>query len=117
VIGDLSTLHDLSSFSILSSLREEISLTLWVLNNNGGEIFRIVPTAKTAGEAEWFTTPQEYDPAALAKAFRLPFHRLGSLSEWRDLDSSVCSGKGVRVIEILAHRETNLATRRAFGEK
>jgi 2-succinyl-5-enolpyruvyl-6-hydroxy-3-cyclohexene-1-carboxylate synthase len=117
LIGDLSTLHDLSSLAILSSLRDEISLTLWVLNNGGGEIFRIVPTSKTAGEAEWFTTPQEYDLASLAKAFRLPFARLSTLSALRELDPSACSGKGVRVIEVLADKETNLAVRRAFGEK
>lgn len=114
ILGDLSTLHDISSLSLLSSLRDRLKFTLWTINNEGGEIFRIVGTSKTAGKPEWFTTPQVYDAASLAKAFQIPFARLSSVKDWNSLDASACAGEGVRWIEIHVDRETNLATRRSF---
>jgi 2-succinyl-5-enolpyruvyl-6-hydroxy-3-cyclohexene-1-carboxylate synthase len=114
ILGDLSALHDISSLSLLSSLRERLNFTLWTINNDGGEIFRIVGTSKTAGEPNWFTTPQTYDAAALAKAFQIPFARISSVEDWEALDASACTGPGVRWIEIQVDRETNLATRRSF---
>lgn len=114
ILGDLSTLHDISSLSILSSLRDRLKFTLWTINNEGGEIFRIVGTSKTAGKPEWFTTPQAYDAAALAKAFQIPFARISSVEDWESLEASACAGAGVRWIEIHVDRETNLATRRSF---
>jgi 2-succinyl-5-enolpyruvyl-6-hydroxy-3-cyclohexene-1-carboxylate synthase len=114
ILGDLSTLHDISSLSLLSSLRDRLKFTLWTINNNGGEIFRIVGTSRTAGKPEWFTTPQAYDAAALAKAFQIPFARVSSAEDWENLETSACSGDGVRWIEIHVDQETNLATRRSF---
>lgn len=109
VLGDLSTLHDVSSLSLLSSLRDRLELTLWVMNNGGGEIFRIVPTARASGKPEWFTTPQAYDLAALAKAFQLPFARLTNRADWESL--APLRGPGVRIVELMADREENLKVR------
>jgi 2-succinyl-5-enolpyruvyl-6-hydroxy-3-cyclohexene-1-carboxylate synthase len=116
ILGDLSTLHDLSSLSLLAQQQEKLRLTLWVMNNGGGEIFRIVPTAKTAGRREWFTTPQAYDLSALAKAFRIPYLRLSSREDWEALEPGACAGPGARIVEVLVDRETNLAVRKKFQE-
>ncbi len=112
VIGDLSTLHDLSSFSLLSALREKIQLTLWVLNNKGGEIFRLVGTAHSGGNQEWFTTPQDFDLSAIAKAFRLPYTIVRDQKDFADLPTS--AEKGVRVIEVLFAPAPNLQVRQGF---
>jgi 2-succinyl-5-enolpyruvyl-6-hydroxy-3-cyclohexene-1-carboxylate synthase len=114
ILGDLSTLHDLPSLALLSDLREKFRLTLWVMNNEGGEIFRIVGTAKAGGEQEWFTTPRKFDLSALAKAFQLPFLRLTSREDFQHLDPAACSGPGVRLVEVIADKETNLALRQSF---
>lgn len=114
VLGDLSTLHDLPSLSLLASFREKINLTIWVMNNGGGEIFKIVPTAKASSKIEMFTTPRAFDLAALAKAFQIPFARIGTRQEWDELDPSACAGPGARFIEIIADRETNTSIRQEF---
>lgn len=114
IIGDLSALHDANSLALLSSLREEISLTLWIMNNGGGEIFRIVPTAKAGGKPEWFTTPQEYDVSGLAKAFRISYARLHSREDISGLPGEAFSGNGVRIIEVMFEPEANLAIRKNF---
>jgi 2-succinyl-5-enolpyruvyl-6-hydroxy-3-cyclohexene-1-carboxylate synthase len=114
VIGDLSALHDLSSLSLLRSLGPDLRLTIWVMNNGGGEIFRIVPTAKTEGQLEWFTTPQEYDLSALAKAFQIPFTLVRSLADLADLPNGGFESPGVRIVEVLVQSEKNLEVRKAF---
>jgi 2-succinyl-5-enolpyruvyl-6-hydroxy-3-cyclohexene-1-carboxylate synthase len=113
VIGDLSALHDANSLALANALREDINLTIWVMNNRGGEIFRIVPTAKADGQPEWFTTPQDYDLAALAKAFRISYARLHSQRDLSELTPDAFQ-KGVRLIEVVVDPETNLQTRKTF---
>lgn len=114
VLGDLSTLHDVSSLSLLSSLRDTLQLTLWVMNNGGGEIFRIVQTAKAGGDAEWFTTPMPYDLAALAKAFHLSYGVIRSRQDLEDTPPDAVNGPGVRILEVRVDREPSLALRQKF---
>jgi 2-succinyl-5-enolpyruvyl-6-hydroxy-3-cyclohexene-1-carboxylate synthase len=113
-LGDLSTLHDLPSLALASSLRDKINLTLWVMNNNGGEIFRIVSTAKADSPAEWFTTPQEFDLAAIAKSFQIPFTRIHSISDLLALENQAFSHNGMRIIEVMVEKEKNLVVRKTF---
>ncbi len=110
ILGDLSTLHDLSSFSFLSEFRSELNLNLWVLNNGGGEIFRVVPTAKAPGEADWFTTPKSFDVSAVAKSFQLSFTRITDLNDWKEF--SIPSAAGVRVIEVQIDSNANQRIRK-----
>jgi len=116
VIGDLSTLHDLPSFALAASLRNRLNLTLWIMNNHGGEIFRIVQTARSGAPPEWFTTPQEYDLSALAKSFRISFLRVHDLASLEALGPEVFSEGGVRIIEVMATGEENLKIRKSFSE-
>lgn len=112
VIGDLSFLHDLSSLSLLQAYRAQLRLTVWVMNNGGGEIFRIVPTKNAPGEADWFTTPQPYDLASLAKAFQLPVGVVRSAADWREFGRQEVAGTGVRLVEVQVDPAANLAVRR-----
>ncbi len=114
VLGDLSTLHDLPSLALLRALRDRINLTIWVMNNGGGEIFRIVPTAKAGGRPEWFTTPQEFDLSALAKAFRISYARVHDLPALAAVGADTFSGNGVRLLEVIVNSESNLSIRRSF---
>ncbi|MGZ3670878.1 MAG: hypothetical protein ACXWR4_13250 [Bdellovibrionota bacterium] len=84
------------------------------MNNAGGEIFRIVPTAKSGGQPEWFTTPQEYDLSALAKSFRISYTRVHDLATLEAVLPETFSETGVRLIEVLAGGEENLQIRKTF---
>jgi 2-succinyl-5-enolpyruvyl-6-hydroxy-3-cyclohexene-1-carboxylate synthase len=114
VIGDLSTLHDLSSLSLLAALKHKVSLTLWITNNRGGEIFRYVATAKAGGQEDWFTTPQSFDLAALAKSFQLSYGRVQSQEELAGLDPGAFAGPGVRLIEVMVEPSPNFEIRKTF---
>lgn len=115
ILGDLSTLHDLPSLSLVSSLREKLNLTIWVMNNGGGEIFRIVQTAKAGAPEAWFTTPQEFDLAALAKSFRISFLRVNDLGSLTAIGPELFSETGVRIIEVLVSPEENVRVRKAYS--
>jgi 2-succinyl-5-enolpyruvyl-6-hydroxy-3-cyclohexene-1-carboxylate synthase len=114
LLGDLSTLHDLPSLSLVSSLREKINLTIWVMNNGGGEIFRLVGTAQSGAPADWFTTPQEFDLSALAKSFRISFLRVHDESSLTAIGPELFSGGGVRMIEVLVSPQENVRIRKSF---
>lgn len=116
ILGDLSTLHDLPSLSLLSGLRSRLNLTLWVMNNGGGEIFRMVQTAKSGAPAEWFTTPQEFDLSAIAKSFRLSFLRVHDLGSLQAIVPETFSDCGVRLIEVMVSPEENVRIRKAFRD-
>ena len=114
ILGDLSTIHDLSSLSLISELREKINLTLWVINNGGGEIFRMVPTAHSGAPQEWFTTPQSIDLSGIAKGFRLSYSRVHSLSTLETLVPETFSEEGIRLIEVLIDSADNTRARKTF---
>jgi len=111
VIGDLSVIHDLSSMHLARQLQEEAKLTIWIMNNKGGEIFRIVPTSEAGGKEDWFTTPPAVDFASVAKSFQLPFARISNTESLLDLPHSHFEDWGVRVMELCFEREANLAVR------
>ena len=87
------------------------------MNNHGGEIFRIVQTAKAGTPPEWFTTPQEFDLSALAKSFRISFLRVHDLASLEGLSHEAFSEGGVRMIEVLVDGEENLRLRKSFSER
>ncbi len=114
ILGDLSTLHDVSSLSLLAELGKKISLNLWVMNNRGGEIFRLVQTAKTLGNQEWFTTPKEFNLSALAQSFEIPYLRISSRKEWGDLPTETLRQSGARIFELQFSGEENIKVRRGL---
>lgn len=74
LVGDLTFVHDLDGLAALGELRAP--LTIVVVHNGGGGIFRFLPIARHATAFErLFATPQRADLSALCRAFDIP-HRL-----------------------------------------
>ena len=70
LIGDLSTLHDLSSLAILARSHPPIAVV--VVNNGGGGIFSFLPVASfQAGFESHFATAHGWQLAPIAAAFGL----------------------------------------------
>jgi len=67
--GDLAFLHDLTALLAAPAL-QQVSLRILVINNQGGQIFRMLPVYEPS---DWYTrlfeTPQHVDFAALGKGF------------------------------------------------
>ncbi len=113
--GDLAFLHDSNGLQIAADLRG--SLTIVVINNNGGGIFGHLPVAQFDPPFErYFSTPPSMDLGALCAGHRVA-QRLVETSD--DLVAAFTSlpAEGVRVIEVRTDRRADVATRkRLFRE-
>jgi 2-succinyl-5-enolpyruvyl-6-hydroxy-3-cyclohexene-1-carboxylate synthase len=108
--GDLALLHDASGFLLRPKLRG--SLTIVLINNQGGGIFEHLPVAQFEPPfEEFFATPQEADFSKLCAAYgaaHVP------VRDWRHFTElvSVLSAGGVRVLELRTDRKRDAAARK-----
>lgn len=73
VTGDLALLHDSNGFLLRSHLRG--SLTILLVNNQGGGIFEYLPIAQWNPPFEdYFATPQTVEFAQLARLHQVAYH-------------------------------------------
>ena len=88
--GDLAFLHDASALNNL--MKRDLSLKIVILNNSGGTIFRMLPFERfDQVYTDFFETPQQVEPADLARAHGIPFASsdtpAGLASAWKSLES------------------------------
>lgn len=100
--GDLAFLHD--SNALLAQTQLKGSLTVVLINNQGGGIFQYLPIAQQ-GEVfeDYFATPQSVDIAKLCAAHDIE-HSLMEI--WSDLETAISRlpEQGIRVFEIRTNR-------------
>jgi len=117
VVGDLSFLHDLNAF--VAARLHRLSLTIVLVNNDGGGIFSFLPQAATDAPAvglpanyeELFGTPHAIAPGPLVEAFGFD-HRLVDHASLRAALADVISAPGVAVLEIRTDRDRNVVLHR-----
>ncbi len=100
--GDLSLLHDTNGFLIRSHFQG--SLTIVLMNNDGGGIFGMLPVAQFDPPfEEFFSTPQHINFADLCKTYQVS-HEL--ILDWKTLTSrlSKLPRSGIRVLEVTCDR-------------
>ncbi|MCO5141839.1 MAG: 2-succinyl-5-enolpyruvyl-6-hydroxy-3-cyclohexene-1-carboxylic-acid synthase [Oligoflexia bacterium] len=109
-IGDLSFLHDISSLSLLNRL-PEINLKIFVLNNGGGEIFRVVNTKNFSEKSELFTTPQLFSISNIASGFSIAYKKIENKDELLNIISGLQSNTKLEIIEVIIDKEENHKSR------
>ena len=99
VIGDISFFHDINGFNILQSITA--NLTIIVINNNGGQIFKTLDYAdkNIPGFDEFWITPQNIEIKDVAKLFKLKYYKLKTNS-FDSKISKISNSKGVKIIEV-----------------
>ena len=108
--GDLALLHDTNGFLVAAKLRG--SLTVVVINNQGGGIFGHLPVARfNPPFEEYWATPQAVDFARLCAAYDVAHYRVKHPDELRALLLSEIRKPGLRVIEVCTDRTLDVATR------
>ena len=110
--GDLALLHDCGS--LLSAHAHKGAFTVVLSDNSGGGIFETLPVAKLGDPAfeTFFTTPQNVDFAALAKAFGAAYERLASPDALADKLAE--TPPGLRILHLTTDRKQDAATRAAL---
>ena len=83
IVGDLSALYDLTALSLLRQVSAQ--LVLIVVNNNGGQIFSLLPTP-VAERERFYAMPQNVHFEHAAKMFGLNYHQP---QNWEALESAL----------------------------
>lgn len=112
VTGDLSFLHDQNGLLLAPWFKG--SLTVLLINNDGGGIFEHLPIARFNPPFEaYFATPQNVDFGKLAAAHGIDYDLAKDWNEVAKLFAKLPT-QGIRVIEIRTDRKADAATRKAF---
>lgn len=114
--GDLALLHDLAG--LLAGRRHRLSLTIVVLDNDGGGIFSFLPIA-SHGEAahfeELFRTPHGLDLSHAARLFGAAYARVGCLEHLRSALKEALHGDGLRIVHVPVDRDASVAQLRSLA--
>ncbi len=108
--GDLALLHDTNGFLLGSKFKG--SLTIVLINNNGGGIFEHLPVAQfNPPFEEFFATPQNVDFKQLCATYRVKHIRVRDRKHLAGLVSKL-PGRGIRVLEVRTDRKRDAAFRK-----
>lgn len=97
IIGDLSALYDLNSLALLR--QAPAPFVLLIVNNNGGQIFSLLPTPVNERE-RFYCMPQDVSFAQSAAMFGLSYHAPAS---WQALQAAMTRAwqhPGASIIEL-----------------
>ena len=108
--GDLALLHDTNGF--LSRPKFKGSLTIVLINNNGGGIFEHLPVARfNPPFEEFFATPQNIDFRKLCATYGVSHVAVKSTAQLARLVAKLPKA-GVRVLEVCTNRKRDAAFRK-----
>ncbi|HEY3587745.1 MAG TPA: thiamine pyrophosphate-binding protein, partial [Myxococcaceae bacterium] len=114
LVGDLAFLHDLGA--LVHARRAALSLTVVVVNNDGGGIFNFLPIAGSTPRFEaLFGTPHATDLSAAAALGGARFSRAETPSELAAALEGA-GGPGLHIVEArVVDRATNVQVHHALG--
>jgi 2-succinyl-5-enolpyruvyl-6-hydroxy-3-cyclohexene-1-carboxylate synthase len=101
--GDLALLHDTNGFLIKPKFQG--SLTIILINNNGGGIFETLPISQFDPPFEdFFATPQNIDFSKLCQTYNVQYY---CIKNWPELIKhiQILPPGGIQVLEILTDRK------------
>ena len=115
LVGDVALAHDIGG--LLSARRLGLTLTIVLLNNDGGGIFNFLPVAREEDAfEEHVATPHGLDFSRAAALYGCGYERPASVAQ---LEAAVGRGLGANattIIEVRTDRERNLALHRRVAD-
>ncbi len=100
IVGDLSALYDLNALALLRQV--SAPFVLLVVNNNGGQIFSLLPTPPAERE-QFYLMPQNVHFAHAAAMFDLEYHRPESWDALSQALSGAWCKPGTTLIELVVN--------------
>jgi 2-succinyl-5-enolpyruvyl-6-hydroxy-3-cyclohexene-1-carboxylate synthase len=115
LIGDVALAHDIGG--LLAALRLGLSLTIVLLNNDGGGIFHFLPVA-TATDVfeEHVATPHGLNFAHAAALYGCDYISVQDPNQLEIALADSIGHSGTRLIEVRTDRAENLALHRRIAE-
>jgi 2-succinyl-5-enolpyruvyl-6-hydroxy-3-cyclohexene-1-carboxylate synthase len=116
IVGDLSSLHDLSSFELLQHNLQPVIVI--IINNNGGGIFSFLPIAKSTEIFDtYFGTPHGVSFSHAAAMFKINYYHPQSLKEFIFNYHEACVDYQSAIIEVTTDRSENLQLHQALDKE
>lgn len=117
VIGDLAFYHDMNG--LLASKRGGIhNITIVLVNNDGGGIFRRLPIADFDPPfTDLFLTPHGLDFAPAVRMYGLAYHHAESLDALREQVRAAVSGDAPTVIEVTTDSARDAQRRQEINQE
>lgn len=111
-IGDLSFFHDLNGLWALR--RHGLSLTVVLVNNDGGGIFHFLPQAEAAPDQfeAWFGTPHGLEFRGAVEMHGGRFETIEATRGWEPQLRAAIGRKGLTVLELRTERRRNVVLHR-----
>lgn len=111
VLGDLSFYHDLNG--LLAAKLHGLSVTIVVVNNDGGGIFSFLPQADEPRHFErLFGTPVGLDFEPVVRMYGGRFVRVSDWPAFRRAVQEGVGGRGLHVVEVPSDRSRNVVQHR-----
>ncbi len=107
VVGDLSALYDMNSLALLRQVCAPY--VLLIVNNNGGQIFSLLPTPAAERE-RFYCMPQDVNFAHAAAMFGLSYHNPGCWDELYEVVTGAWQRPQATIIEITVAETTGAQT-------
>ncbi|XTZ39657.1 2-succinyl-5-enolpyruvyl-6-hydroxy-3-cyclohexene-1-carboxylic-acid synthase [Salmonella enterica] len=107
LVGDLSALYDLNSLSLLRQM--SAPFVLLVVNNDGGQIFSLLPTPPDEREA-FYVMPHHLHFAQAAAMFGLDYHRPENWQQLGQAFASAWSKPQATLIELVVNDTEGVQT-------
>lgn len=105
VTGDIAFLYDSNAFW---NNQLPPNLRVVILNNGGGNIFRIIPGPDENSTSQAFQeTPHEYDLSGIAKAYKVHFQRVEGQSKLNEILPEFFAGDIPKILEVATPREVS----------
>ncbi len=111
LLGDVACLHDVGS--LVNRPKVAVNLTIVVINNGGGGIFKYLPIHSTGAVFdEFFLTPGQADLATLCSAAGIDYERVSDLTS---LASRIGSeAEGLRLVELCVSADDSMHCRAQY---
>ncbi|MEI3611656.1 2-succinyl-5-enolpyruvyl-6-hydroxy-3-cyclohexene-1-carboxylic-acid synthase [Pseudogracilibacillus sp. SO30301A] len=116
VIGDLSFYHDLNS--LLAAKHYQLTITILLINNNGGGIFSFLPQSKEEKHFEaLFGTPLDISFEKAISMYEGNYELVHTKQTLKESLASAYKKGGLSVIEVQTDRNENVVWHRELWEK
>ena len=107
LIGDLSFYHDMNGLHAIQ--KEQLSVTIILINNEGGGIFSFLPQHNDKAHFEsLFGTPLNIDFKHAAHLYNAHYAHVQTIDEFTKCYKQALEQKGLTIIEVQTNREENM---------
>lgn len=114
--GDIAFYYDLNG--LLQARENSNPLTIILINNNGGGIFRILPISKYKDVFEkYFLTPHNLNFAELTKGFGVKHTLIKNWNHFRNSFNTAIRNKNTQVLELKTDSDQSLKIRKQYWDK